>query len=290
MPRKRIPKRKGGQLAEVARRLRKDKAAMAGLIAIVALSVMALLAGFIADYDSQAVQMTAQRFLSPSAQHWFGTDNFGRDIFARVVHGARLSLSIGLATTVISLFVGFLLGAVAAFYGGLVDSIIIRVMDMLACIPAMLLALAIVAALGPSMTNLLIAITVANIPGFVRLIKSTILGIVDQEFIEAAKACGTTDARIIWRHILPNAMGPIIVTATGNISSMIIAASGLSFLGFGAQPPTPEWGAMLSDARQYMRTSPHLMLFPGSFIILAALSFNLMGDGLRDALDPRLKD
>lgn len=230
------------------------------------------------------------RLLTPSSEHWFGTDAYGRDLFTRVLYGTRISLVIGIFTAGFSLLFGGILGAVAAYYGGQVDNIIMRVMDMFTAIPGTLLALAIVAALGANMINLLIAITISSIPGFVRLIRSTVLTVVESEYVEAARACGAKDGRIILKHVLPNAIGPIIVQTTTSISGMILQASGLSFIGMGVQPPTPEWGAMISESREFMRLYPHLMVFPGVCIILAALSFNLLGDGLRDALDPRLKD
>ena len=204
--------------------------------------------------------------------------------------GARISLTIGLFTALLALVVGGTLGAAAAYYGGTVDNIIMRIMDMFTAIPGTLLALAIVAALGASMINLLIAIAISSVPGFVRLIRSTVMTVVESDYIEAARACGTMDRRIILHHIMPNAIGPIIVQTTTSISGMILQASGLSFIGMGVQPPTPEWGAMISEAREFMRQDPWMMIFPGVCIILAALSFNLIGDGLRDALDPRLRD
>ena len=234
--------------------------------------------------------MCSSDLQAPSAEHWFGTDAFGRDVFTRVLYGSRISLTIGFVTAFFSLIIGGALGAAAAFYGGQTDNIIMRFMDMLTAIPSTLLALAIVAALGASMTNLLIAITIASIPGFVRLIRSVVLTVFEMDYVEAARACGTKDARIIYKHILPNASGTIIIQTTSSISGMILQASGLSYIGMGVQAPRPEWGSMLSEAREFMLLYPYLMIFPGVCIILTALSFNLVGDGLRDALDPRLKD
>ena len=250
----------------------------------------AVFANLIRPYDLVIRQEAAIRLDPPSAEHWFGTDAYGRDVFARVLYGSRISLSIGFFTAAFSLIFGGILGAAGAYYGGQVDNIIMRVMDMFTAIPGTLLALAIVAALGTSMVNLLIAITISSIPGFVRLIRSTVLTVVESDYVEAARACGTGDARIILRHILPNAIGPIIVQTTTSISDMILTASGLSFIGMGVQAPTPEWGAMISEAREFYRQKPYLVIFPGVCIILTALSFNLIGDGLRDALDPRLRD
>jgi len=282
--------RKESQLKEIWRRMRKNKAAMVGLVIFLIFVAVALLADVIVPYDMAITQNGAERLLPPSAEHWFGTDTYGRDVFARVIHGSRVSLSIGVVTSLITLVVGGMLGAVAGYYGGAVDNIIMRIMDTFMCIPFMLLALAIVASLGPSMTNLLIAITISNIPSTTRLVRSCILTVVDQDYVEAAKSYCANDLRIIVKYILPNAMGPIIVNTTMGMASMILAAAGLSFIGMGIQPPDPEWGSMLSSARDFMRTSPYLLYIPGIAIVLSVLSINLVGDGLRDALDPKLKD
>ena len=278
------------QMADFWRRLRKNKSAVVGLIILALLLLMAIFADVIVPYEMVTWQTPADRLQGPSAQHFFGTDTYGRDLFARVVHGSRISLSIGIAAAAIALLVGGFLGASVAYYGGLYDSIVMRIMDMFLAIPATLMALSIVAALGVSMVNLLIAIAITSIPKFVRLIRSAILPEIGKDYVEAARACGTSDMKIIFKHILPNAIGPIIVNTTQNISSMILEAASLSYIGLGVQPPTPEWGSMLSEAREFMRTTPHLIIIPGLFIVFSALSFNLFGDGLRDALDPRLKD
>lgn len=278
------------QLKEIWRRMAKNKPAMFGLFILVVFVLLALFADVIADYDTVVIKQNGMmRLKPPSAQHWFGTDAFGRDIFARIVHGARISLTIGIVTTSVAVFIGGLVGAAVAYWGGKFDIIVMRFCDIMSCIPTMLMALAIVAALGPSMMNLLIAIICTNIPIYIRFIRSTVLTIVDQDYIEVARACGTGDFRIIRKHILVNVMGPIIVQATQSIAAMILTAAALSFLGMGVQPPQPEWGSMLSDSREYMRTSPYMMFFPGMAIVLSALSLNLLGDGLRDAIDPRLK-
>jgi peptide/nickel transport system permease protein len=276
---------------EIWRRIRKNKAAMVGLAIIAAFVLVAAFADQIADYDKSAIaQNISARLKPPSAEHWFGTDAYGRDVFARIVFGARTSLYIGLVTTLASILVATLFGAVAGYFGGAVDGIIMRCMDTIMAIPPVLLALAIVASLGPGLTNMVIAMTVSNVPGLTRIIRSVILSVVHQDFIEAAKACGTRSPRIILRHVVPNSMGPIIVQATMSVSSMIINAAALSFLGMGVQPPRPEWGAMLAESNDYMTTSPYLVIIPGLAILFAALSINLFGDGLRDALDPKLKD
>lgn len=283
--------KKQNQAKEVWKRMIKNKAAMAGFIVIIIFVLMAIFADFITDYEKNAIaQNVSQRLLPPCSKHWFGTDTYGRDVFARIVHGSRTSLLIGVLTTLIAIMIGGFFGAIAGFYGGMVDSVIMRVMDTIMAIPPVLLALAIVASLGPGMTNLIIAITVSSVPGFTRVIQAVILLVVEQDFIEAAKASGTSDARIILRHILPNSLGPIIVQATMSVAGMIINAAALSFLGMGIQPPTPEWGAMLSESRDYMMVAPYLVMIPGVVILLAALALNLFGDGLRDALDPKLKD
>lgn len=283
--------KKKNQFKEVWRRLLKNKSAVAGMIIICILILVAVFADFIADYNLEAITNNASiRLQPPSSEHWFGTDSFGRDVFARIVHGARISLTIGVVTVLMSVLLGGLFGAVAGYYGGKVDGIIMRVMDTILCIPGTLLTLALVAALGTGTRNLLIAVAVSAVPGFTRVIRSAILPVLGQDFIEAARACGTRDWRIIMKHILPNAIGPIIVQATMGISSMIITTSALSYIGMGIDLPTPEWGAMLSEAKDFMRESPYLVIFPGMAIVLTALSFNLLGDGLRDALDPKLKD
>lgn len=284
-------RRKKSQMAEIWRRMRKNTAAMIGLAILAVILLVAIFAGVICDYDTQVIaQNMAQRLQPPSAEHWFGTDAYGRDTFARVVYGARISLAIGVAATIGSVLISGFLGAVCGYYGGKVDAVIMRIMDMFLAIPTELLALAIVASLGPSMANLLIAVTVARIPPFTRIVRSSILSVIDQEYIEAARACGASDFIIIVRHVLPNALGPIIIQATMGVGRMILTAAGLSFIGMGVTPPTPEWGSMLSEGREFMRYSPYITLFPGIAIILTSLSLNLLGDGLRDALDPKLKD
>lgn len=278
------------QLAEFWRRFRKNKSAVAGLIILVVLVGMALFADLIVPYARCVEQVGADRLQGPSAAHFFGTDEFGRDLFARVVHGSRYSLFIGVATSLMALVAGAILGASAGYFGGMVDNVICRIIDVFMCVPPILLSLAVVAALGTSVRNLIIAITISCIPGNVRLIRSVVLTVAEQDYVEVARSYGASNARIIFRYVLPNAMGPIIVNTTMAISDMILSAAGLSFIGMGIQPPSPEWGALLSAAQTYIFTSPYLLVFPGLFIILSSLSFNLVGDGLTDALDPKLKD
>lgn len=282
--------KKKNQLAEIWKRMKKSKTAMIGLIIISIFILLAIFADLIASYDLAITQNPSIRLQGPSSEHWFGTDTYGRDIFARIIHGARYSLMIGFVTTILSVGTGGIFGAIAGYYGGRIDNVIMRVMDTIMAIPPILLALSIVASLGPGLRNLLIAMTVSSVPSFTRVIRSVIMTVVGQDYVEAARACGTKDRRIILRHILPNAMGPIIVQATMSVSSMIINAAALSFLGMGIQPPAPEWGAMLADSREFMRYYPYLVVIPGVAIVLASLSLNILGDGLRDALDPRLKN
>ena len=278
------------QFAEFWRRFRKNKSAVAGLLILVLLVGMALFADLIVPYARCVEQVGADRLQGPSAAHFFGTDEFGRDLFARVVHGSRYSLFIGVATSLMALAAGAVLGASAGYFGGMVDNVICRIVDVFMCVPPILLSLAVVAALGTSVRNLIVAITISCIPGNVRLIRSVVLTVAEQDYVEVARSYGASNARIIFRYVLPNAMGPIIVNTTMAISDMILSAAGLSFIGMGIQPPSPEWGALLSAAQTYIFTSPYLLVLPGLFIILSSLSFNLVGDGLTDALDPKLKD
>ena len=283
--------KKRGQLSLIWHRLSRNKLAMLGLLLMTVIFGLALCADLIADYDQAVVGMNImERLQPPSAKHWFGTDGYGRDVFARVVHGSRLSLSLSIVSMAIAVAVGSLIGAISGYYGGKIDDVLMRLMDMLLAIPPMLMSISIVAALGRSMVNLMLALALAYMPVFARVIRSSILSVKGQEFVEAAKACGTSDARIIMRHIVPNAIGPIIVQATLAMGAAILTISSLSFMGMGIQPPQPEWGTMLYEGRDLIRTSPYLVVFPGLAIAVSVLSLNLLGDGLRDALDPRLKN
>lgn len=282
--------KKQSAFKEVFRRLRKNKSAMVGLCVILLFLLVAIFAGVIAPYEKVINQNVKERLLAPCSAHPFGTDDFGRDMFTRVIYGTRISLFIGVLVAGASLLVGGFFGALCSYYGGIVDGVIMRFMDMLTSLPSILLSMCVVAALGASMQNLLIALAISQIPIFTRMVRSSMLTVVDMEYIEAAKACGTHDGRIMFKHILPNAMGPVIVQTTRTISQTILSAAGLSYIGLGVQPPTPEWGAMLSSGREYMYNKPWLMIFPGIALVITSLSFELLGDGLRDALDPRLKD
>lgn len=275
---------------EFWRRFRKNRTAVVGLCIMVFIIGIALFADLIVPYSKCIDLNASDRLQWPSAEHLFGTDEYGRDMFARVIHGSRYSLFIGVATSLLALVFGAILGASAGYFGGVVDTIICRVVDIFLSVPPILLSLAVVAAMGTNMRNLIIAMTISCIPGDVRLIRSVVLTVSGQDYVEAARSYGTSNARIIFRYVLPNAMGPIIVNTTMSISNMILSAAGLSYLGMGVQPPAPEWGSLLSDAQSYMFSSPYLLFFPGVFIVLASLAFNLVGDGLTDALDPKLKD
>ncbi len=275
---------------ETWHRLKKSKLAMFGLYILLALIIMAVFADVIYDYDTDVIEPNYAIMLQPpSSEHWFGTDNLGRDVFARVIYGSRISLQVSIMSIVISLIIGGGFGAVAGYYGGRVDDILMRIMDVFLAIPNMLMAIAVVASLGPSMFNLMLAIAISNIPRFARIVRASILGVKDEEFVEAARACGATNTRIIIREVLPNCMAPIIVQGSIAIASSILVIASLSFVGLGVAPPTPEWGSMLSEGRTYIRDSNYLTVFPGLAIAITSLSINLLGDGLRDALDPKLK-
>lgn len=281
---------------ETWRRFKKNKLAMVGLAFILLLVVIAFstviidLATGKEIYNNYVIKQDLRgRLEPPSLAHPFGKDEFGRDMLFRMLWAVRYSLFMGTIAIAISCIVGGILGAVAGYYGGRVDNIIMRVMDILLAIPSMLLAIAIVAAMGTSITNLLIAIAISYVPTFARTVRAPILTVKDQEFVEAGKAVGASDLRIIFRYIIPNSMAPIIVQATLGVAGAILSIAGLSFLGLGIQPPTPEWGAMLSNARTYIRDSWHITVIPGMGIMLTILALNVIGDGLRDALDPKLK-
>ena len=279
------------QWSMIWRRFRKNKLAMAGMVVFILLVLVAIFSDIIADYDTMVVRQNMQeRFLPPNSQHWFGTDDYGRDIFARIIHGTRISLFVGIVSILISLIIGSVIGATAGYYGGKVDNLLMRIMDVFLAIPSTLLAISIVAALGQGMANLMIAMCISQVPRFSRIVRSSILTVKDQEFIEAARCFGSGDRWIIMRHILPNALGPIIVQSTLNVARMILTISGLSFVGLGISPPTPEWGSMLAAARPNMRYYPYLVIFPGIAIGITVLAINLIGDGLRDALDPKMKN
>ncbi|MBS4040123.1 MAG: ABC transporter permease [Flavobacteriales bacterium] len=281
-------RKKRSPWAEVWRRLKKNKAALFGLTIICILFILAIFADYIAPYGFDDQDLLA-RFQTPNSKHLLGTDNFGRDILSRIIYGSRISLQVGFIAVSIAMICGGTLGSIAGYYGGRLDNFIMRIMDILLAIPGILLAISIVAALGPGLRNVMIAVGIGSIPSYARIVRASVLSLRDQEFIEAAKAVGANDFRIITKHIIPNSMAPIIVQATIGVANAILSAAGLSFIGLGIQPPQPEWGAMLNNGRQFIRDYSHMTAFPGLAIMITIFALNLLGDGLRDALDPRLK-
>jgi glutathione transport system permease protein len=274
---------------EFVRKFSKQKTAIVALGFIFFLAILAIISYKIAPYNIDAFDYSAITQL-PSSKHLFGTDEFGRDIFSRVICGTRISLLVGLFSVSIGAFCGTILGLLSGYYGGILDSIIMRVCDTLFAFPGIILAIGIVAILGPGISNVVIAVAVFSTPTFARLVRSSTLGLKESVFVQAARNIGTSDIGILVRHILPSALPNIIVQYTMTIGTSILTASSLSFLGMGAQAPTPEWGLMLSNGRNYMMSFWHITFFPGVAIFLTVLSFNLLGDGLRDALDPKLND
>jgi peptide/nickel transport system permease protein len=249
----------------------------------------ALLAPVLAPHDPDAID-TVRRLAPPlTAAHPLGTDEFGRDLLSRVFYGARISLLVGLAATALAALVGSLVGLVGGFVGGWVDQVLMRSIDTLMAFPYFLLAIAIIAALGPGLVNGMLAIAVVNIPFYARIVRATVLSVRQTEYVEAARALGVSETRLLLAHVVRNCLAPLIVAVTLNVGGMITALAGLSFLGLGVQPPTSDWGSMLSSSRQYINVAPHVAAFPGLAIFLTVLGFNLLGDGLRDALDPRLR-
>lgn len=257
-----------------------------GAIVLVVIVVAALFADQVSPYPPNQ-QNLRNRLQPPSAENLLGTDNFGRDVMSRIIYGGRVSLQVGFISVGIALAIGGLLGVLACFYGGRVDSAVSFVVDVLLALPGFLLALAIVAALGPSLTNVMIAVGVANIPAFARITRSAVLQVIEMDFVTAAHAAGSRDPRIMFKHVVPNALSPVIVQVTLSLAGAILTAAGLSFLGLGAQPPTAEWGSMLNSARPYIRDAHWAVTFPGLAIMITVLALNMVGDGLRDALDPR---
>lgn len=275
------------------KRLRKNKSALAGFYVLVFLFFVSIFGALDANYGFTGVSSNATNLTSklqgPSAEFWFGTDHLGRDIFFRILHGMYITLGVGFAATFLAAIVGVPLGVLSGYYGGWLDTIIMRIMDVLLAFPGILLALAIVSVLGGSTINVTIAIAIGAVPQFARIVRGSTLTTKKLEYIDAIRALGAKDGKIIFQHVLPNIMSPIIVNTTLLIATAILSAAGLSFLGLGVQPPTPEWGAMLNDGRNYIYQAGHITLFPGMMIVIVVLSFNLFGDGLRDALDPKQK-
>jgi peptide/nickel transport system permease protein len=280
---------KTSQTADVWRRLKRNRAAIVGGIIVLLFVFIAILAPLISPYPPNEGDLT-KRLKPPCQEHLLGTDPLGRDLLSRVIYGARISLQIQVVSVLIALVIGTLLGMVGGYYGGKLDHLIMRFMDILLAFPGIFLAISIIAVLGPGLTNLMLAAGIYSIPQFARIVRGSVLSLKEKEFIEAARAVGENDFNILFRYLLPNSIAPIIIQTTLRMATVLLTASGLSFLGLGVQPPTAEWGAMLSTARAYLITAPHVATVPGLAIMLVVMGFNLFGDGLRDSLDPRLRD
>ena len=268
-------------------RFKKNRAALIGLGLVIIEVILAVFAPLVAPYDPVKMDLRSAR-QPPSSAHLLGADELGRDVLSRIIYGCRISLTLGLVSVSIGLSFGMLLGGPSGYFGGRLDIIVMRVIDVLMSFPTILLAILVVTVVGPGLYNAMLAVGVAQVPLYARLIRGMILKLKEKDFVDAARALGVNNSRIIVHHILPNCLSPLLVQATLNIASAILSAAALGFLGLGAQPPTPEWGAMLSKGRQYMRVAPHITVFPGLAIMLTVLAFNLIGDGLRDAMDPRM--
>lgn len=273
---------------DALRRLLRNKLAIAGMVILVAFLFSALFAPWLAPYDPIKQQLVRRREPA-SAEHLLGIDEVGRDILSRIIFGARTSLQVGVGSVSFAIMIGALLGAISGYLGGWFDNVVMRLMDILMAFPSLLLAIAIVSILGPGLMNMLYAIAIVSIPMYARIVRASVLSVKEQDYILAARAIGVPSSRMLFRNVLPNCLTPLIVAATLGIATAILDAAGLSFLGLGARPPTPEWGAMLGSGRGSVFTAPHIVFFPGIAIMLLVLGFNLLGDGLRDALDPRLR-
>ena len=271
------------------KRLAKNKLAVAGLIVLIITALLAVFAPIAAPYGYEE-QDLFNTLAGPSREHWLGTDTLGRDMLSRLINGGRNSLTLGLISVALAAALGVILGAVSGYYGGKVDMVIMRLLDVLQAVPAILLAIAISATLGPGYMNCILALTISQIPGFTRMTRASCLNVQGMEYVEAARSINARERRIIFKHVLPNAISPIIVQATMSVATAILTSASLSFIGLGVQPPQAEWGAMLSAGRSYIRSNPHVIIYPGITIMIVVLSLNLLGDGLRDALDPRLKN
>lgn len=283
-------KKRRSYWAEIWRLLVRNKGAMIGMAIVILLIFLALTVDIIFDYDAQVVnQDVGNRLQWPSKDHWFGTDNLGMDIFNRVVYGSKYSLLIGISSTALSTAIGLFFGAIAGYFGNKFDNIIMRGCDIIGAVPGLLLGMIIVAVLGPDLINLTIALGISGASYMTRVVRASVLTVRNSEYVESARSIGMAEWKIICKYILPNCMSPIIVAVTLRVGSNIISASSLSFLGLGAQAPTPEWGAMLSAGRAYTRGQPYITMFPGLAIMLTVLALNMFGDGLRDAMDPKLR-
>ena len=266
--------------------LRRHRGAFAGLLMVGAFAAVAALAPWLAPYDPEAIQLDSN-LRPPSWAHPFGTDSLGRDVLSLTMHGARISLTIGAVSVGLALLGGAPIGAIAGFAGGWVDRVVMRVVDVLVSFPTILLAIVVITVFGPGLTNAMIAIGIAQVPLYARLMRSAVLKVRALDYVLAARAGGATGPRVLWRHVLPNCVAPLLVQSTLLFATAILSAAYLGFLGLGAQPPTPEWGTMLAKARDFLRVAPHVSVFPGLTIMLTVLGLNLLGDGLRDMLDPR---
>lgn len=281
-----IKKNKQSKVKEILELLASNKAALVGLIIIILLIFIAVFGKYIMPYNPYEGELS-QSLQPPSSLHLFGTDEQGRDILSRIIDGTKISLRVGVTSVAIALSVGTVFGAMAGYYGGKIDMIIMRIMDIILAFPSLLLAIAFMSALGKGIDKAVIAISIVTIPEYARIVRGCVLSVKENEYVQSAKAIGNGDIAIIFKHILPNVMSPIIVRATLGISTAILETSALGFLGLGVQPPLAEWGSMLGSGRGYFYNAPHIILFPGFAITLTVLAFNLFGDGLRDALDPK---
>jgi peptide/nickel transport system permease protein len=283
------PRKSRSLMSDAWRRLLSSWNGRVGLVVIGLIIVIGLFAPIVDPYDPRIDSNLAEGRFTPSWEHPFGTDRLGRDIFRRIIHGTRISLTIGFVVVFVSGGIGTVLGLMAGYFGRNLDAIIMRLMDILLAFPAILLAIAIVAVRGASLTNTIIAVAIVGIPGYARVVRSMVLSVRERDYVDAARAVGVKDSRIMFLHVLPNSLSPIIVQATLGVGGAILFAAALGFLGLGAQPPAPEWGAMISDGIPFLRQSPHMVFFPGMAIMITVLGFNLLGDGLRDALDPQMR-
>lgn len=278
-----------GSWAEIWNALKRNRRAMLGLSFIIFLVLLAIFADVVAPYGMKE-QNLANALQSPNATNWLGTDDLGRDVLSRLIYGTRVSLTVGVSAVAVALVIGGILGVLSGYYKGWVDTLIMRLCDVLLSIPSILLAIAIVASLGASIQNMILAIGLANIPVFARIIRAGVISVKEKQFIEAGEALGANDALIIFKHIIPNIMSPIIVQSSMGIATAILSAVGLGFIGLGLEASVAEWGTMLNFGRSYIRTHPYLTLYPGLVIMVTILSFNLLGDGLRDAIDPKMRE
>ena len=291
MSKEKAPKKQKGnsQFRETVQRLKKNKSAVVGLIIVIIMVLLAVFAPLIAPYSYEEANYDIT-FQGPTAQHWFGTDDLGRDILSRLIYGGRYSLRIGILSVLGATLGGIILGSIAGYFGGNVDNLIMRILDVFQAIPGMVLSIAVAAVVGPGFNNCILALVIGMTPSFSRMMRASILNVRKMEYLEAATSINCSNFRIITKHVLPNALSPLIVQATMSVPASILLAASLSYIGLGVQPPTPEWGAMLAAGRGYIRDYPHLVLFPGITIMIAVLALNLFGDGLRDAMDPKLRN